>query len=413
VIDARTPDATLELPLDAVVRGLGGLPASLVERAFVWDSRRLGVARRELVVGLGAAEELTGADLGRRSIALLDEHPGLRVFLAMPFDPARPTSDAWPLSEPTAVLPEVLLVADGGSTRVFLARPTARPVFTDLLRAARSTPPPARARIVDDGVAAFRLRVDAALDAIGRGELSKVVVLRTCELEGDLDVGAALAALEGAPSTLRFAVGAGSRWFLGATPELLAQRSGGALRTEAVAGSLPRSGAEDERERSALLGSAKDLEEHEWVVRAIRAELEATAPGAVRQGATEVRTLTRVHHLVTPLEATCAGVDLVGLVERLHPTPAMGGVPRAVALGFLAKHESPRGLYASPIGWLDGAGDGVFAVAIRSALLAPGRARAFAGVGIVRGSEVDREVSETRAKLATTHAALGVRSEGE
>jgi salicylate biosynthesis isochorismate synthase len=116
---------------------------------------------------------------------------------------------------------------------------------------------------------------------------------------------------------------------------------------------------------------------------------------------------------VTPLEATCAGVDLVGLVERLHPTPAMGGVPRAVALGFLAKHESPRGLYASPIGWLDGAGDGVFAVAIRSALLAPGRARAFAGVGIVRGSEVDREVSETRAKLATTHAALGVRSEGE
>jgi isochorismate synthase len=408
---ARTPDATLELPLDAVVRGLDALPASLVERAFVWDSRRMGVMRGELVVALGSVAELTGPDLGPRGAALVARYPGHRLFLGMPFDPARPTSDAWPLSEPTAVLPEVLLVADGGSTRVFLARPSARPVFADLLRAARTTPRAARARVVEDGVSAFRLRVEAALAAVGRGDLAKVVVHRTSELEGELSVGAVLGSLGDVPGTLRFAWGAGSRWFVGATPELLAERLGASLRTEAVAGSLPRSGSDDDRERAALLGSAKDREEHEWVVQALRAELDATAPGTVTQGATGVRTLARVHHLVTPLAATRPSVELVGLVERLHPTPAMGGAPRDEALAFLARHEPPRGLYASPIGWLDGAGDGVFAVAIRSALLAPGRARAFAGVGVVRGSDVDREVAETSAKLATTHAALGARSE--
>lgn len=408
----RTPDATLELPLDAIVRGLGSLPASLLERAFVWDARRAGSTRREQVVALGRVEELAGAELGGRASELLARYPGHRAFLAMPFDPARPTSDAWPLSQATAVLPEVLLVADGAATQVFLAPTIARPMFADLLRAARSTPTVTRARVVDDGVASFRLRVEAALAAIGRGELAKVVVHRASELEGQLGVGASLAALADLPNTLRFAVGAGSRWFLGATPEILAERDGATLRTEAVAGSLPRSGTDDDGERDALLGSSKDQEEHVWVVQAIRAELEAAAPGSVQQGATEVRTLATVHHLVTPLTAMRADVDLVGLVERLHPTPAMGGTPRAAALAFLAEHETARGLYASPIGWLDGNGDGAFAVAIRSALLAPGRARAFAGVGVVRGSDVDREVSETSAKLATTYAALGVQAEG-
>jgi isochorismate synthase len=408
----QSPDATLELPLDAIVRGLGALPASLRERVFVWDSRRVDVSRRELVVGLGCSEERSGAELGTQARSMLGRHPRHRAFVAMPFDRARPTPDAWPLAAPTAFVPEVLLEADGDTTQVFLSRPAARPVFADLLRAARSVPALGNARIRDDGVRAFRARAEAATSAIASGALSKVVVMRTAEVEGLVSVGATLAALSDVARTVRFAVGAGDRWFVGASPELLAEREGPRLRSEAVAGSLPRSGADDEGERAALLASAKDQEEHAWVVSAIRAELLATAPGTVEQGPTGVRSLAKVHHLVTPLEATREGVDLVELVSRLHPTPAMGGAPRAAALEFLAQHEEPRGLYAAPLGWVDAAGDGVFAVGIRSALLGPGRARVFAGVGVVRGSDVAREVDETSAKLATTLAALGVRPEG-
>ncbi len=86
----------------------------------------------------------------------------------------------------------------------------------------------------------------------------------------------------------------------------------------------------------------------------------------------------------------------------------MGGVPRAAAEAFLRRHEGfARGLYASPFGWVDAAGHGAFVVGIRSALLLPREAWAYAGVGIVRGSVASIELAETNAKLRTMLDALG------
>ncbi len=62
-------------------------------------------------------------------------------------------------------------------------------------------------------------------------------------------------------------------------------------------------------------------------------------------------------------------VDVLALVERVHPTPAIGGYPRAEALALIRETENlDRGWYAGPVGWMDGAGDGEFAVGLRSAL---------------------------------------------
>jgi menaquinone-specific isochorismate synthase len=75
----------------------------------------------------------------------------------------------------------------------------------------------------------------------------------------------------------------------------------------------------------------------------------------------------------------------------------------------LADHESlDRGRYAGPVGWVDRHGDGSFVVGIRSAEVDEDarRARLFAGVGIVAGSEPEGELVETQLKLQALLAAL-------
>jgi isochorismate synthase EntC len=114
-------------------------------------------------------------------------------------------------------------------------------------------------------------------------------------------------------------------------------------------------------------------------------------------------TLRDVHHLYTPITAHRRDdVEILRLVERLHPSPAVGGAPRQDALAFIREHEDwDRGWYASPVGWLDAGGDGEFAVALRSALVDErgGSATLFAGCGIVGESVPEDEFVESELKL--------------
>ena len=125
-------------------------------------------------------------------------------------------------------------------------------------------------------------------------------------------------------------------------------------------------------------------------------------------------TVSNVHHLYTPLRARLrAGRGLLDLVARLHPTPAVGGMPRDAALRFLRAHEAlDRGWYAGPIGWLGRDGDGEFAVALRSALVDGGEASLFAGCGVMADSDPAEEYAESALKLRAMEAALGLAGEG-
>jgi len=94
-------------------------------------------------------------------------------------------------------------------------------------------------------------------------------------------------------------------------------------------------------------------------------------------------------------------------VAALHPTPAVGGYPRAEALALIRELEGmDRGRYAGPVGWVDAAGNGRFAVGLRGADIDGGRARLCAGVGVVARSDPDAELAETQAKLAAMLGAL-------
>jgi len=95
------------------------------------------------------------------------------------------------------------------------------------------------------------------------------------------------------------------------------------------------------------------------------------------------------------------------LVAALHPTPAVGGWPRAQALALQADLErTSRGCYAGPVGWVDASGNGSFGVGIRGMQLHGATARLFAGVGVVAESDPLAELEETRAKAQAVLTAL-------
>jgi isochorismate synthase EntC len=102
-----------------------------------------------------------------------------------------------------------------------------------------------------------------------------------------------------------------------------------------------------------------------------------------------------------------SGGTVLRLLSLLHPTPAVGGVPRSEAVRLIAALEAvPRGNWAGVVGWVDADGDGEWMLAIRCALLGGRRARVYAGAGIVSGSRPDAELAETTLKLRPVLEAL-------
>ncbi len=251
----------------------------------------------------------------------------------------------------------------------------------------------------------WRREVEAIGAAIEAGHLAKAVAATraTLAFERPLDPRVVLRRLgRRFAGCTRFAIRRGGTTFLGATPERLLSRRGEVLRTEALAGSAAP-GCED-----ALRASRKDRHEHDLVVDAIVDALAPFTTALSRPAEPQLHRLPNVVHLRTPIEARVGATPTLRLVQALHPTPAVGGVPTVSALRLIAEHEAPRGWYAAPVGWLDTEGDGVFAVGLRSGVLAARRAWAFAGCGIVAGSEPDAELDEARMKL---RAFLGALSE--
>jgi isochorismate synthase len=253
---------------------------------------------------------------------------------------------------------------------------------------------------------------DRICAAIASGGFEKVVLARRVEiaLPRKPELSVVLGRMRAqAPECTRFLLAHGGATFLGATPERLIRKQGSVFDSEAVAGSI-NSG--DPSAVSKLLESEKDLLEHGVVVRDIVAALKPVADELEHPRRPELHRLKHVMHLRTPIRGRVPeNSHVLSLVERLHPTPAVGGVPTAAAQTWIARHERhERGWYAGPFGWFDGSGDGEFVVALRSGVLVGERAHLYAGAGIVQGSSPEDEFIETQWKLAAMAGALGVES---
>ncbi len=255
----------------------------------------------------------------------------------------------------------------------------------------------------------WRRQVNAVLERIETGEIEKAVLSQSLELSlsKDVDVNEHVLRLsERFPDCYSFLFSPdGKKGFFGASPERLVSVKGRKVETEAIAGSIGRGDSTDEDEElgTRLRESDKDFHEHSLVVDTVVEQLRPLSESVETDG-TELLKLENVQHLTTPVRAhlrrTDGGnPDVLSVAEKLHPTPAVGGFPPEEALRTIRETEGfERGWYAAPVGWVDGYGDGCFAVGLRSAVAEGSTATAFAGAGIVGNSDPDDEWDEVHLK---------------
>jgi isochorismate synthase EntC len=179
-----------------------------------------------------------------------------------------------------------------------------------------------------------------------------------------------------------------------------------------MAGTVQRGATpeEDDALTATLRRSVKEAEEHRLLVEAVVSALAPVCVEPPSAGEPDVVRFPTVSHLATRVSGVlrAPAPSALALAGLLHPTPAVGGLPRTGALATIAAlEEFSRGLYAGPVGWVDATGDGEWAVALRGAQLDGPRARLSAGAGIVAGSDPDAEWAETEAKLRPMLAAVG------
>ena len=255
---------------------------------------------------------------------------------------------------------------------------------------------------------AYEHAVRTAVERIRQDELEKVVLARTLRVAAGRELDPIqlvrrLRAVE--PTGHVFAVDLGEeRTLVGASPELLVSRFGREIRANPLAGSAPRFGnPDDDRASAAALGSsAKDRQEHAIVVEEVFHVLHPLCEELHYDREPKLLATANVWHLSTRFRGRLSdpSTSALDLVAALHPTPAVCGAPRAAALHTIRELEPiPRGNYAGAIGWMDAAGDGVWAIALRCAELQGATARLFAGAGIVADSDPASELEETERKF--------------
>ncbi len=261
----------------------------------------------------------------------------------------------------------------------------------------------------------WRDNIIEATDRMKHGELQKVVLSRVAEarFENRVDVLVPLRYLaQQYPDTYRFLFEPRPfHAFYGASPELLVGVRGDKIDVMALAGSIQRgkTAQADAAYAQELLNSAKDRHEHQLVIDEIKRRL-LPLTNQLNIGQTGIMRLSNIQHIHTPIDGTLkAHTGILPVLETLHPTPALGGEPREIAMDIIRTAEPvPRGWYAAPIGWIDQHMDGQFSVGIRSAVAQDKRVWMYAGAGIVAASDPVKEWDETALKFRPMMDALGI-----
>lgn len=266
-------------------------------------------------------------------------------------------------------------------------------------------------------------RIEAAVATIEDSLLEKVVLARAVDIAFDPPVDARLVAArlidlsrtrDGFIADLTPA-GKHGHMLVGSSPELLIKRQGLNISSYPLAGSAARVFGDPEADAAAgeaLSHSAKDIDEHSYVVEHIRDVLAPLCETLIVPESPILTKTNEMWHLATPISGRLRepAPTALDLAARLYPTPAVCGSPQHAAEALITTAESDRSFYAGTVGWCDDSGDGEYMVSIRCAEVNGDgtTARAWAGGGLVAASDPDQELAETTAKLRTIQRALGL-----
>lgn len=388
--------------------------ASLVDRAVAYS-----MPNGDRLVGLGTAWRATASGGGRfrdlRDALASRQRPDLRAFVGFSFLQDGSESEVWDGYDAAEVfLPRIAIEHFSGTGKLTVMIPDDdEPGPTmDLLASMKH---PAWSSVVDQGdhsieshppVSEWAQGVADAVDAIGSGIMEKVVlarsvVVRSTEPVEILRVFRELATAY--PQCYNFAWKSGDSVFMGASPELLADVRASRLLVNPLAGSAPRGEGNDDDRRlgQQLLNSSKDREEHALVVNDLSERLLPITVDLEVSKAPSLKRMATVQHLSSEIEGQLAeGVGVLDVIEAVHPTAAVGGIDRSIALDYITNSEViDRGWYTGGIGWINGDGEGAICIALRCGLILGDTTHLFAGAGIVADSRPDAELMETRLKL--------------
>ena len=186
----------------------------------------------------------------------------------------------------------------------------------------------------------------------------------------------------------------GESGFAGATPELLFSLDGNRLETMALAGTART------EDREVFAVDEKEIREHEYVAQTLVSKL--LDLGRIERCSREIIDLGSIVHFLTLIS-----LDLdvqqtpENLLRRLHPTPALGPLPRTLeTLAMLDDWRNRLGCpqqFGAPFGLLD---QGKFeaVVAIRGIWWQQKNLMLPAGCGIIEASRLVNEWRELRLK---------------
>lgn len=270
--------------------------------------------------------------------------------------------------------------------------------------------------IPEDGKEAYLELFEKAMLRLQNQQLSKVVLSRKQEFvlnDSDLDIFERLLDTYPMANGYFFFHPQVGKW-MGATPELLLNvQSDGLNVAQSKMDDLPvtvstmslAGTAVDDGSLNHIWGD-KELEEQQLVTDFIISQFKESAAIDIKQSVVETVKAGHLLHLRTIIKARSTTSEIKTLLNALHPTPAVCGLPRDESMGFIVKNENyDRSYYTGYLGIIEGAQHHYF-VNLRCMQLLEKTAVIYVGGGVTAKSEATLEYQETRAKLQTMHRLL-------
>lgn len=242
--------------------------------------------------------------------------------------------------------------------------------------------------------------VKHAISEIKKGTLRKVVVSRKTEIEthqNPIDLFSSILSKYNSAFCFLFFHPKVGCW-LGATPERLLSIKNGQFETNALAGTLPFETGKDP------IWSTKEFEEQQMVTDYIVQRLQELDLRPKIDGPKN-KMAGKLWHLNSIIQGEIGHhVKIMAILEKLHPTPAVCGLPTFKAREFIMKNENyQRGFYTGYMGEfnVNGAMESDLYVNLRSMQLTEKKAIIYVGGGITKDSDPENEWKETVNKSRT------------
>jgi len=193
--------------------------------------------------------------------------------------------------------------------------------------------------------------------------------------------------------------------FMSVTPECLYRVNQGMLQIDSLAGTTQR-GADDDEDYSLatkLINDHKELSEHrfvtDYIISTLQTEHSKKVSNITKNNIESILKLKFVQHIHTEISADIECGEEISLLSSLHPTPAVGGLPKKSAMDFILENEHhTRGFYAAPMGYFS-KNESNMCVAIRCARVKDNQISIYGGCGVVKESLALNEWNETAVKM--------------